>query len=238
MPKGPIHDAAQRGDVAALRRALGEGALPNELGAFGQAPLHYLCREGDNAEDRLACLHVLLEAGADVNALSGEQQTPLHNAACYCPAKLVAALILEGADVNRGDLYNNTPLHWACMRRNSDVKPAKLLIKNGAAATVNVRDNSGYSPLDHAIIYYYNLRRFVPILLRAGAALPTQTDDAYLQKKIARNAYLQKVIAAGGIKDYERIHLATLTATVKSTLGLPARPARRVVEYAFHAGNY
>ena len=63
---------------------------------------------------------------------------------------------------------------------------------------------------------------------RAGAALPAETDDAYLQK----------VIAAGGIKNYERIHLATLTATVKSTLGLPARPARRVVEYAFHAGNY
>ena len=66
----------------------------------------------------------------------------------------------------------------------------------------------------------------------------TQTDDAYLQKKIARNAYLQKVIAAGGIKDYERIHLATLTATVKSKLRLPACPARRVVEYAFHVGNY
>ena len=76
------------------------------------------------------------------------------------------------------------------------------------------------------------------LAFRAGAALPTQTDDAYLQKKIARNAYLQKVIAAGGIKNYERIHLATLTATVKSTLGLPARPARSVAEYAFHAGNY
>jgi len=72
-------------------------------------------------------------------------------------------------------------------------------------------------------------RGFSPtILLRAGAALPAQTT----------NAYLQKVIAAGGIKNYERIHLATLTATVKSKLRLPARPARRVVEYAFHAGNY
>ena len=71
-------------------------------------------------------------------------------------------------------------------------------------------------------------RELVPILLRAGAALPAQTT----------NAYLQKVIAAGGIKNYERIHLATLTATVKSKLRLPARPARRVVEYAFHAGDY
>ena len=49
---------------------------------------------------------------------------------------------------------------------------------------------------------------------------------------------IQKVIAAGGFGQYERNHLATLTATVKSKLGLPARPARRVAEYAFHAGNY
>ena len=49
---------------------------------------------------------------------------------------------------------------------------------------------------------------------------------------------IQKVIAAGDFGQYERNHLATLTATVKSKLGLPARPARRVVEYAFHAGDY
>ena len=67
-----------------------------------------------------------------------------------------------------------------------------------------------------------------PILLRAGAALPAETDDAYIQK----------VIAAGGFGRYERTHLATLTATVKSKLGLPARPARRVAEYAFHVGDY
>ena len=49
---------------------------------------------------------------------------------------------------------------------------------------------------------------------------------------------IQKVIAAGGFGQYERNHLATLTATVKSKLRLPAQPARLVVEYAFHAGNY
>ena len=66
------------------------------------------------------------------------------------------------------------------------------------------------------------------VLLRAGAALPAHTT----------NAYIQKVIAAGGFGQYERNHLATLTATVKSKLGLPARPARRVAEYAFYAGDY
>ena len=98
-----------------------------------------------------------------------------------------------------------------------------MLIKNGAA--VNARDDDGKTPLDQAIDYS---QRLVPTLLRAGAALPAQTT----------NAYIRKVIAAGGFRQYECTHLATLTATVKSKLGLPARPARCVVEYAFHAGDY
>ena len=110
-----------------------------------------------------------------------------------------------------------------CLRDDSDVQPALLLLRNGAA--VDARTSQGRTPLDWAILYS---RRLVPTLLRAGAALPAQTT----------NAYLQKVIAAGSIENYERAHLATLTATFTSKLRLPARPARRVAEYVFHAGNY
>ena len=81
--------------------------------------------------------------------------------------------------------------------------------------------------MDSAIIHRYQ-QRIYPTLLRAGATHSQETTDAYLQK----------VRAAGGIENYERAHLATLTATFTSKLRLPARPARRVVEYAFHAGDY
>ena len=88
-------------------------------------------------------------------------------------------------------------------------------------------------PLECASVSSYSShRRFVPILLRAGATLPAHTTNAYI------DAYIQKVIAAGGFRIYERTRLATLTATVKSKLRLPACPARRVVEYAFHVGEY
>ena len=110
-----------------------------------------------------------------------------------------------------------------CLRDDSDVQPALLLLRNGAA--VDARTSQGRTPLDWAILYS---RHHLPILLRAGATLPAKTT----------NAYIRKVIAAGGIENYERTHLATLTATVKSKLGFPARPARRVVEYAFHAGHH
>jgi len=110
-----------------------------------------------------------------------------------------------------------------CLRDDSDVQPALLLLRNGAA--VDARTSQGRTPLEWAIDYS---RRLVPTLLRAGAALPAETD----------NAYIRKVIAAGGFRQYERNHLNALTATFTSKLGFPARPARRVVEYAFHAGDY
>ena len=75
----------------------------------------------------------------------------------------------------------------------------------------------------------YHTRRLVPILLRAGATPPAQTI----------NAYIQKVIAAGGFGQYERNHLNALVATFAPKFAqLPKELVRLVVEYAFHVGDY
>ena len=52
--------------------------------------------------------------------------------------------------------------------------------------------------------------------------------------------YLRKVAAAGGYRNYERNHLNALSATFAPKLShlLPPELVRRVVEYAFHAGDY
>ena len=69
------------------------------------------------------------------------------------------------------------------------------------------------------------------ILLRAGAALPHPAET--------NNAYLQKVIAAGSLQNYERAHLDALAASFLPKLpSLPPELVRRVVAYAFHAGDY
>ena len=225
MPEEPIHQAAERGDVAALRRELDDGVSPNALSGRGRTPLHYLCSRGDNPEARVDCLHVLLEAGANVNAPNVHQNTPLHLAAVRGYANVVAALLEAGADVNRGDHSNFTPLHWACMRYDLHVEPALiLLIRNGAA--VNARTSQGRTPLDYAIIYR---QRLVPILLRAGAALHRSGPDAYIRK----------VIAAGGFGRYEKDHLNALSATfARHFTHLPLEVVRLVVKYAFHLGYY
>ena len=51
---------------------------------------------------------------------------------------------------------------------------------------------------------------------------------------------MQKVIAAGSLQNYERAHLDALAASFapKFAHRLPPELARRVVAYAFHAGDY
>ena len=91
----PIHEAAEKGDVNALRRALANGASPNDHDQNGWEPLKYLCFHGDNEDGRLACLKALLEAGADINAGLDEwtNNRPLMYAAQYSNANVVAALL-------------------------------------------------------------------------------------------------------------------------------------------------
>ena len=70
--------------------------------------------------------------------------------------------------------------------------------------------------------------RLCPIFLRAGANPHTYT-----------NVYLQKVITAGNFPAYARNHLNALTNTFAPKLPvLPPELVRRVIEYAFHVGDY
>ena len=67
------------------------------------------------------------------------------------------------------------------------------------------------------------------MLHRNGAALPAHTT----------NAYIQKVISAGGLGRYERNHLNALVATFAPKFDqLPKELVRLVAEYAFHVGDY
>ena len=75
-----------------------------------------------------------------------------------------------------------------------------------------------------------------PVLRRLPRAKNPRTPPAH-----TTNVYIQKVIAAGGFETYKRIHLDALAASFVPKFAhrsLPPEMVRRVVEYAFHAGNY
>ena len=85
-------------------------------------------------------------------------------------------------------------------------------------------------PLDYLL--RYGRRRIILLLLRAGAVLPHPAKT--------NNAYLRKVIAAGSLQNYERSHLNAVAASFAPKFAhlLPPELVRRVVEYAFHVGDY
>ena len=225
----PIHEAARNADVDALRQLLGEGVSPNLADDYGSMPLQFLCTkdEGD-ADNRVACFNMLVDAGADAHAETAKM-TPLALAARCGPPELVAALLNSGANVNWRDSTGWMPLHWACWRYPPSAKCVELLLNAGAP--VNAKTDLGRTtPLGIAIAKG-NQQRTYPSLLRAGAILPgpAPRDDVYFRK----------VRAAGGIKKYERAHLNAIAATFIPKLPLlPPEMVRRVVEYAFHVGDY
>ena len=112
------------------------------------------------------------------------------------------------------------------------------MLKAGAA--VNVESTYGHTPLSISLRNKPRCSRIRPILLRAGANLPAETNDPYIQK----------VINAGGWANYERQHLDRLTLMLtpeddgrrhsrpSPLRRVPSEVIRRIVAYAFHAGCY
>jgi len=230
MPFLPIHEAATSGDVDALRRALEDGGSPNAADTpYGFTPLHYLCG-GVEGGDRVACVKLLIASGANVNVGNSADVTPLHFAILNHP-EFVPLLLASGADPNCTTSGRQSALHYVFMGEmdhNSRVVKAMVQELIRAGGDVNLTNQHGRTPLE-AAIFISNVGKLYPIFFRAGAALPAGNSVAYVRK----------IRAAGGFKRYEQNHLNAITATfVPKFPRLPPEMVRRVVEYAFHVGDY
>ena len=145
-----LHTAAWRGQRDVVVELLELGADIHATDDEGGTALHAALQIGwtdyqhSNHYPRLDVLELLLERGANVNALTIRRVTPLHGAASQASVNAVALLIKLGADVNAVDEANRTPLHEAAEQWNSaDIMP--LLI--GQGADPNALDENGNSPL-------------------------------------------------------------------------------------------
>jgi len=93
---GPIHDAAQQGDLAQVTALLeGNRQLVSSKDIDGNTPLHLAVMGGHKEVEAL-----LLAREAGVNAKNNTGDTPLHLAARMGYKDIAVFLLNRGADVN------------------------------------------------------------------------------------------------------------------------------------------
>ena len=165
----------------------------------GYTPLH-VAAVGRRAEIG----RVLIEAGADYDAMNTNEITPLHLAAKNGDLVFARMLADSGADVNAGNAPRGRPLHYAITTVNETSVPYPMfsnmaspwvvpsnarLVTNpnsyrdlemvrvliSLGADVNAVNSSGYSPLHRAAVL--GTTAIVEELLKAGADVNLKTDD-------------------------------------------------------------
>ncbi|MEM0979886.1 MAG: ankyrin repeat domain-containing protein [Cyanobacteria bacterium P01_H01_bin.58] len=116
----PLIEATLRGDIERVRSLLASGTDPNLVYQTNTA-LTYATRDGFTEIARL-----LINAGADVDWIDGENVTPLILAAFKGHMEIVELLLAYDADPTIVDQWGRTALDYA-LRRGKDDAIAQLL---------------------------------------------------------------------------------------------------------------
>jgi ankyrin repeat protein len=175
-------DAAKRGDVAAVKALLKEGADPNAAQGDGLTALHLAAQQGS-----LDVTKALLDAKADIAAktrIGG--YTPLHLAAQGAHATLVKALLDAGADPAAVTTTSGvTPLHLAAKALGGEAAVRELL-KRGSP--VNALEKGGQTALMFAAAA--GRTAAVVDLMKSGAdpSIRTKVEDVLQRMAIDRAA--------------------------------------------------
>ena len=155
-PDISIHEAAQKGNIEAVKQHLDAGADVNAKDDVVEwTPLLHAA-EGGNKE----IIELLIAKGADVNAKNLRGETSLYDVVGRGHKEIAELLIAAGADVNAKDNDGSTPLHNAA--KHDEV--VELLIAEGA--DVNAKNTLGWTPLDRAITS--NLTETADLLRKHG----------------------------------------------------------------------
>jgi uncharacterized protein len=119
----PLHDAASRDDLAAVKQLLKSGANPDAV------TLSLACINGD-----ADLIGILLKAGADANAPLTDGTTPLMAAASSGSVAAVRVLLEAGAAIDAKESHGQTALMFAAGRNRADV--IRFLIAHDADSKI------------------------------------------------------------------------------------------------------
>ena len=116
----PFFLAAATGDVGIMRALLAKGADPDLITQDRTTPLMVAAgfgrkdpRKKEDERQALEAVKLLVELGADVNAINSEGRTALHGAASVWADEIIEFLVAKGANLVVEDKYGQTPLSIA-----------------------------------------------------------------------------------------------------------------------------
>ncbi|WP_460415618.1 ankyrin repeat domain-containing protein [Pseudomonas sp. microsymbiont 2] len=173
-------DAARRGDAAAIRQLLGQGAQVDTRNDQGQSAL-LVATHGNQLE----AARVLIDAGADVNARDNIHDSPYLYAGARGLNDILRLTLAHGADLESTNRYGGTALIPAAERGH--VQTVQLLIDAGV--DVDHLNRLHWTALLEAVILGDGGPRHVEIvrrLLAAGADRSIADKDGVTALEHAR----------------------------------------------------
>ena len=127
---------------------------------------------------------LLLDAGADINAVDGMGNTVLHNTFVAKDDTGIDEfnfLLKHGADINARNIFGRTPLYENILRGPRWERKTVLLLEAGADP--NIRNAYGSTPLMYA--KKDRNEQLASLLQQYGATL-TKSDEADIEKYFAQ----------------------------------------------------
>ena len=121
----PLHQAASKGDMTAIKALLLDDVSANLKDEDGWTPLHYAISHGQKK-----AADVLIGNKASVKAKTSSGRAPLHVAANGGHVEIIDCLLRAQADVKVVDNRKSTPLHLAAI--NGFTQAVQVLLDAGA----------------------------------------------------------------------------------------------------------
>ncbi|XP_034515023.1 ankyrin repeat and SOCS box protein 3 isoform X5 [Ailuropoda melanoleuca] len=166
----PIHEASYHNSVECLRMLIHADSSENYIKTKtfeGFCALHLAASQG-----HWKIVQILLEAGADPNATTLEETTPLFLAVENGQIDVLRLLLRHGANVNGShSMCGWNALHQATFQENAEI--IKLLLKKGA--NKECQDDFGITPL--FVAAQYGKLESLSILISSGANVNCQALD-------------------------------------------------------------
>ena len=205
----PLHHAASSSSVDLVQTLIRAGA---DLDAADESGVTPLIQGVFGNEDNTGTHPTLLAmAGADTNAADAEGRTALHWAAVIHLSTMMDTLLEHGADVDRTDAAGKTALYLVVEAAMDDLVVQLLR----ADADPNIFAADGRGPLHVAV--ELGETELVKTLIAHGAdpneaaegggvpAILATDDRAMLELMLRKGG---RIDAAGGPKQFQRIHVA------------------------------